>query len=445
LFDASGAISPTPAAPPAIAYPFDADETNATDNQIIRLQDGSLLASKNGYVWSDLSPRPEWFDPVDVAFSGRSGSASSRRARNAVYLFHSNDHGITWTLRSKIDAAIVAGGDFGWPQSTTDDDGLHIGVGGFDRTELYQDPWTGDLYVAGHGGSGPITIDGVDHDQADASVIFRSTDNGNSWTLFQRFDGSGSISFMTSTPNHPLVALRNDGDHPTLWYLPKGSGVLLGGQSVAAQKDGDTIPMRTASFDDSLTKQGGGGHRIARMSWDGGSDRVWVAYPTLDGNGRQLYVVCAVEFGGGDEPDVELITIIGADDPTGSCVLGAFVQDDLVEWNRSSEENFTMFYWIERQHDQTRPAIARFKVFYGHGEELQAGGPLARRRGAPVVYADRDRRLHGRRVLLLGRGGQLPRTVGRARRDQGERRDGPTKDAVTVLAAPTPFWWRPAA
>jgi len=32
-----------------------------------------------------------------------------------------------------------------------------------------------------------------------------------------------------------------------------------------------------------------------------------------------------------------------------------------------------MFYWIERQHDQMRPAIARFKVFYGHGEELQAG------------------------------------------------------------------------
>ena len=40
-------------------YPLDAaTQVNATDNQLIRLQDGSLLASKNGYIWSDLSPKP---------------------------------------------------------------------------------------------------------------------------------------------------------------------------------------------------------------------------------------------------------------------------------------------------------------------------------------------------------------------------------------------------
>ena len=142
LFDNSGAILTTAAAPPAMAYPFEPDQTNATDNQIIRLQDGTLLASKNGYIFSDLPQRPQWFDRFDIVFEGRSGEQTSQRARNAVFIFHSSDRGLTWKLRSKIDAAKVAGGEYGWPQfKWKKDDGLvHIGIGGFDRTELYQDP-----------------------------------------------------------------------------------------------------------------------------------------------------------------------------------------------------------------------------------------------------------------------------------------------------------------
>jgi hypothetical protein len=388
LFDSSGAIlaSAVAPAPPAIAYPFESDQTNATDNQIIRLQDGSLLASKNGYTWSDLSPKPKWFGLFDVVFSGRSGDQTSQRARNAVFIFHSSDRGLTWKQISRIDAAKVAGGEYGWPQFKMKDDGLvHIGVGAFDRTELYQDPWTGHVYVAGHGDAGPdsdersqqqaMLPDGTLH-EAHASAIFRSKDNGQTWEdpplhVFPD-PGDGWTSFMTSTPNHPLVALRGDGDAPTLWYLKKGSESLAGGKEIVAKSGGDLLHQGTL-IDDDFTPMAGGLRRIARMSWDGARDRVWVAYPNIDASGeRQRYVLCSVEFGGSNPPKVELIRIIEAEDPSGSCTHGAFVQDDRVEWNRSVSKNFTMFYWLERRLDAKHPAIMRYKVMYGDGEELHA-------------------------------------------------------------------------
>jgi hypothetical protein len=274
---------------------------------------------------------------------------------------------------------VVAGGNFGWPQFKVKDDVLNIGVGGFDRTELYQDPWTEHIYVAGHGDSGPAVVDNDLH-VAHASVIFRSRDEGKedeNWEVLREFDdnGGGWTSFMTSTPNHPLIALRDDGEAPTLWYMEKGTEVLIGGFQIVAKSQGLPLPMGTL-IDDNFTPPNGGGHRVARMSWDGTRDRVWVIYPNLDlsnlSHPRQRYVLCSVEFGGISFPKVELIRIIEAEDSANSCTHAAFVQDDRVEWNPSRSKNFTMLYWIERSMDVTKPESLRYKVIYGNGEELHA-------------------------------------------------------------------------
>ena len=126
LLDGSSNFATTAAAA-KVPYPIDTtSQVLGTDNQLIRLQDGSLLASKNGYVWSDLSPKPPWFDTTNITVGG----VTTGRARNAVFVFHSTNGGASWTLHSYIDSAVVEGGKYGWPQPG---DAGTFGVGGFDR------------------------------------------------------------------------------------------------------------------------------------------------------------------------------------------------------------------------------------------------------------------------------------------------------------------------
>jgi hypothetical protein len=219
-------------------YPLDsATQVNATDNQLIRLQDGSLLAAKNGYIWSDLSPRPTWFDTTTVSFG-------SGRARNAIYFFRSTDGGVSWSLLSYIDSAVVEGGKYGWPQ--TGNTGT-LGVGGFDRTELYQDPWTGDIFVSGHGDGGPYTLNGTTTDNH-AGVIFRSQDNGLTWNTFHVFNDAPNQSkgaapyTMTSTPDHPLIVFHIENSKPTLYFVE--NGVMSGARTVVASDGGGFTELR---------------------------------------------------------------------------------------------------------------------------------------------------------------------------------------------------------
>jgi hypothetical protein len=189
LLDASKTRIATNAPTTYVPYPLDASsQTNATDNQHIRLQDKSMLATKNGYVWSDLTPRPAWFDTVDVTFSGAMGIQTSKRARNAVLVFRSIDRGKSWTLWSLIDAAVIENGDYGWPQG--DGKGKY-GVGGFDRTEVYQDPWTQAIYVSGHGDGGPYVKSDNTTVEHHAGIIFVSYDNGKPGAFSTRSSAVG--------------------------------------------------------------------------------------------------------------------------------------------------------------------------------------------------------------------------------------------------------------
>jgi hypothetical protein len=239
LLDATGATIATSAPTTYVPYPLDpSSQTNATDNQIIRLQDKSLLATKNGYVWSDLTPQPAWFDTVDVTFSGAMGIKTSKRARNAVLVFRSTDGGKSWTLWSLIDAAVIEKGDYGWPQG---DGKGNYSVGGFDRTEVYQDPWTQAIYVSGHGDGGPYVKNDNTTFERHAGIIFVSNDNGKTWsTLYKKF-GSGAPYVMTSTFDCPLVVFRLTGKGPWLHRLDKTIGKLDDGQSVVAKANGNPI------------------------------------------------------------------------------------------------------------------------------------------------------------------------------------------------------------
>jgi hypothetical protein len=352
-----------------VTYPLDpATQTNATDNQIIRLQDGSLLASKNGYTWSDVTPAPEWFGTV-INFEW--DTVASGQGRNAVYLFRSMDAGQSWKLWSMIDAAVAADGKYGWPQPNNSPTGF--GIGGFDRTELYQDPWSGDIYVSGHGDGGPYTLNGKTTENH-AGVIFRSTDNGQKWDSFHVFDGSPPY-LMTSTPDHRLIVFHIRNDVPTLYYTE--NGVMSTGKDVTASDGKNLLPCKE---DSEVSDIAGGLHPcLARFGKYGSWDRVWIAYPSLNASGRQTYVVATVTFGGTAEPKVELIAKVTAENPkTTSATMGAFVYDDMVDPdNQNTDPSCTLFYWVEAKPstntDQDKNnLLVRYQVFHS-GQSFPAG------------------------------------------------------------------------
>jgi hypothetical protein len=345
LVDSSSAFSlnaPTTTVP----YPFAAGQASATDNQLLLLQDGSLLGIKAGYISSDLPSPPAWFNTC--AISGQ----TSQQARNAIFAFRSTDAGKNWSLLSVIDAAVVSGGDFGWPQG----DGSHAGngsggVGGFDRCEAYQDPFTGRIYVSGGGDGGPYKKSDGTVVSKHAGVVFVSTDNGVTWSEQARFpnQGKGGAPYvMTSTPNHPLVVF-NLWNGPTLYHLDKNASKLSAGQDVTLNVDGTSFGVQG---DAGIGDLRGAPACVARVGAQGNRDEVWVAYPTLNDHSHQIYKVCLVTFdssgSSGNPPSVQEVVTIQAQDPVNRCVaLGQFVQDVLPSPPSGNPANFTLFYWVD--------------------------------------------------------------------------------------------------
>ena len=104
---------------------------------------------------------------------------------------------------------------------------------------------------------------------------------------------------------------------------------------------------------------------------------MWIAYPALNSSSRKIYQICAVTFGGAQDPVVEPVVTIQAEDPTStSAVLGAFVQDDRVDKQVSNPDNLTLFYWIDvPPKDAPNPnnLLARYKMLLGVKGQFQSG------------------------------------------------------------------------
>jgi hypothetical protein len=71
--DGGEVILADPAATRSITLPYGTQMAPGTDNQLVRLNDGSLLAEKDTYVWDDVNPKPVWATR-DRAGRGRDGT-----------------------------------------------------------------------------------------------------------------------------------------------------------------------------------------------------------------------------------------------------------------------------------------------------------------------------------------------------------------------------------
>src|SRR5262245_13579776 len=234
LVDGTGAIdtvTPTTRFP----YPIPATSATHTDDHLMRLNDGSFLGLKEGTTIAPLNPEPFWFHEL---ING--GLGIQEGSRGGIHIFNSVC-GDSWTLRSIIDWATVAGGVYGVPrpldangnltfdcsQQARDANGRQRwSFAASDRPEFYVCPFTGNVYVTAIVGSGPFCDSNGVQTVApiDASVLLYSQDNGVTWDRVAQLQRSAPL-VMTSTPDGRLFVfgilfnpVTNTFDNPTVQF-----------------------------------------------------------------------------------------------------------------------------------------------------------------------------------------------------------------------------------
>lgn len=98
------------------------------DPQLARHKDGSFLFLRQGSTTATIpGNEPEWV-------------ATHTNRRGMLFIWRSTNCGETWEVFHPIDSQNYLGGECAYPQSATL-------FGGFDRSELYTDPWNGNIYL----------------------------------------------------------------------------------------------------------------------------------------------------------------------------------------------------------------------------------------------------------------------------------------------------------
>jgi hypothetical protein len=371
LYGADGQVD-TASPATGMPYPTGATQAIATDNQIIRLKDGSLLAAKDAFVWDDISPNPPvWFGETVT------GSGDHKGQRGGVLLFRSTDCGVTWTRYATIDFATFLGGKYGAPQPMGDTNGdgvdeinvpfekqgkrpdgsLKWWVGGQDRTEIYVCPFTGLLYLTTRVGSGAYKKE-LDPNpllpHRDTAMLLYSKDNGISWELVKEDFPSWSPLVMTSTPNGRLFVFQLVGSVPTVYFskAPVSAGQqpeMSPGYAVYYSDGTTSIPNSTVNPADVDLFYQLYHPSISRVSADTTTSKVRASYHTVNAQGMQESPIVTIDVQDANtSPVVKPVKIVRAQDPANYSVLYFnFIDPDYIDLPLATPSNTSVAYWIE--------------------------------------------------------------------------------------------------
>lgn len=350
------------AATTQVAIPADAvkKQSALTDGQILRMKDGSFLACKLGWTAKEMTPHPSWWDATKWV-----GGTLPAGARCSAIFWRSTDCGTTWKEFSEIDAADYFSGDLAWPQfpwwAETAADSVDVNgkykywIGGWDRQEIYQDPWNGYLYVGmwGRGGPYPAPTDpnakgGV------KTVIFVSKDNGGSWIPLRTWDNVVDVPIMmTSVPNGRFFALMVQGGVPVLYYTSSyNSNILVGGSPVTAKDSKGTAILWANDTlchlsDHPWVPQIG----ISRVSFDKGSSVVRLSYSALQQDGTEVIHLLDARVISDAEVQVKPITTLKPGVAGKTLWNGAFIDPDYADMPANMPSNTAVYYYQECSRD----------------------------------------------------------------------------------------------
>ena len=348
------------------------NESLATDNQIVRLKNGDLLAFKLGFLWSPITPKPFWGDWISDKTTNY-----KKMARDAIFIYKSSDCGEKWSKVTVIDASKIDKGQYGIPKKSKEDDDEAEDINGqdttlyhsngFDRQEVYYDPIGNMLYMTTQIASGEykITVGGkeVVIPKIDEYGLFISNNNGGGWQL--KYKTNKRMLVMTTTLNGRFFMFSESGGKPVLFYTKKLKDYSLNSLTSVEIKYPESGTPMMAEKDTNIHQK----NKLATISIARGpNNSVYLTYPVLNSSGKSEYVLCNVKINE-DNPEVFGIANyagmrIKASDPALSLSYGTLVESEAESIYYLTDINTkitpkTLFYYIESTTGDNIPAASR--------------------------------------------------------------------------------------
>ena len=354
LYNPSGNIDTTTVSQTIPLPRGSATRAIATDNQIVRQKDGTLLAVRNSSAWDTFATNaPEWANELI------SGIGDHQGQRGSLHIYRSTDCGRTWALYSMIDFGTFLNGRYGYPrpQGTNPDGSLRWWIGGGDRTELYACPFTGRVFLATGVISGPYKNIAV---ARSTTLLLYSKDFGRTWELVSE-DAIPNWQplVMTTTPNGRLFLFQLLDKQPTIYYSlgPVNSPAppqISPPYAVRYMEDGRAVDNETvippSGRPELVDLYLNVFHpSISRISTDPLSSKVRVSYHSVNSSGMQETRIVAIDVPNANQaPVVTPLKAVRAENPRDYSVLYFnFIDPDYLDMPSQLKSNTSMAYWIE--------------------------------------------------------------------------------------------------
>lgn len=315
------------------------DSFISNDNHVLHLQDGTLYISWLYSSSAPLTPKPSWWDAV----AGPPHNLPPG-SRGSMLQLISSDCGNTWTRLPDLDSGVIDNGYWGWPQGPS-----NPWIGGWDRQEIYADPFNGRLYATIRATTS--TLSGYQDHPDDAYLLFYSDDHGKNWTLSPMRFATWEPLSMTSTPSGRLFLAQcvktNQGKRLIVeWIDPQDIGNSHStGSTVIANGTGKFDECGTLPQSDlpaGVTSEFLANVSLSRIGANN-TNSIRIAYPRVI-DGRQVRFVMGLTFGADDNPLVVPLKVVRAHDNNGDILYASFIEPDGPE---AKTTNVSVLYWLE--------------------------------------------------------------------------------------------------
>jgi len=328
--------------PVTLPSPSRPDPSPSVHNQIVRLASGELFLVRQGVATAEVTAPPA----AAAAFAQWQSYVGGQRV--VLSTWRSSGRGRTWARVGGIDSALVLDGTCAWPQEV---DGKPR-PGGWDRPEIYVDPWTGNLFLSMGcaAGSAPAFRD---HAVTD-SIVYSSRDEGTTWKLAARLP-RGQPLVMTTTSDGRLYLVSAAGADTTtaacrLAWLDSPYLEVAGKADVSFGDPKKPEHLCALLPSEGLLPRVGqprdAAPTISRVAGRKGEHVIRLAYPAVQ-EGRQVLRTGLLRISATGKVEAKAGPTIVAEDPKGSVLQAVFVETDRADHALKADGDTALLYWME--------------------------------------------------------------------------------------------------